>query len=54
MQSRASIEMQALFGVIFSLGVVPTTLMILWTRFFVARWLPENEIKNHAQNHSTP
>jgi membrane protease YdiL (CAAX protease family) len=54
MQSRASIEMQTLFGVIFSLGIVPTTLMILWTRFFVARWLPENEIKNHAQNHSTP
>jgi membrane protease YdiL (CAAX protease family) len=39
MQSRASIEMQALYGVIFSLGIVPTTLMILWTRFFTSRWL---------------
>jgi len=38
-QTRASIEMQALYGVIFSLGVVPTTLMILWTRFFSSRWL---------------
>ena len=38
-QTRASIEIQALYGVIFSLGVVPTTLMILWTRFFSSRWL---------------
>ncbi len=37
MQSRASIEMQALYGIIFSLGIVPTTLMILWTRFFVVK-----------------
>jgi membrane protease YdiL (CAAX protease family) len=40
MQSRASIETQALYGVIFSFGVVPTTLMILWTRIFASRWLP--------------
>ncbi len=39
MQSRASIEMQALYGIVFSLGIVPTTLMILWTRLFVSRWL---------------
>lgn len=37
MQSRASIEMQVLYGVIFSLGIIPTTLMILWTRFFWAQ-----------------
>jgi membrane protease YdiL (CAAX protease family) len=43
MQARASIEIQALYGVIFSLGVVPTTLMILWTRFFSSRWLPGSE-----------
>lgn len=42
MQSRASIEIQALYGVIFSLGIVPTTLMILWTRFFISRWLPSS------------
>lgn len=40
LQSRASIEIQALYGVIFSLGVIPTALMILWTRFFSSRWLP--------------
>ncbi len=38
MQARASIEMQALYGVILSIGVVPTTLMILWARFFLIRW----------------
>jgi membrane protease YdiL (CAAX protease family) len=42
MQSRASIEIQALYGIIFSLGVVPTTLMILWARFFLSRWMPGN------------
>jgi membrane protease YdiL (CAAX protease family) len=40
MQARASIELQALYGVLLSLGVIPTTLMILWTRFFSSRWLP--------------
>jgi membrane protease YdiL (CAAX protease family) len=39
-QARATIEIQVLYGVIFSLGVVPVTLMILWTRFFSSRWLP--------------
>ena len=34
MQSRASIEIQTLYGVVFSLGVVPTALMILWAKFF--------------------
>ena len=38
-QNRASIEIQALYGVIFSLGVIPVTIMILWTRFFSSRWL---------------
>jgi len=42
-QTRASMEIQALYGVIFSLGVVPVTLMILWTRFFSSRWLPGDE-----------
>ncbi len=42
LQVRASIEVQALYGVIFSLGVVPTILMILWTRFFSSRWLPDD------------
>ena len=40
LQTRASIEVQALYGVILSFGVIPVTLMILWTRFFTSRWLP--------------
>ena len=39
-QTRGSIEAQTLYGVIFSLGIMPTALMILWTRYFSARWLP--------------
>ena len=52
MQSRASIEMQALYGVIFSLGIIPTTLMILWTRFFSSRWLRGKEMDGNVQNSS--
>jgi hypothetical protein len=49
LQSRASIELQALYGVVFSLGIVPTALMILWTRFFAKKWLPdEKEIKEQT------
>jgi membrane protease YdiL (CAAX protease family) len=43
LQSRASIEIQALYGVIFSFGLVPTTLMILWARFFTSRWIPGSD-----------
>jgi membrane protease YdiL (CAAX protease family) len=39
-QNRASIEVQVLYGITLSLGVVPVALMILWTRFFSSRWLP--------------
>jgi membrane protease YdiL (CAAX protease family) len=41
MQNRASIEMQALFGVLFSLGIIPVTFMILWAKFYISRWLPK-------------
>jgi len=39
MQSRAAIEIQVLYGVTLSLGVIPVILMILWTTFFTSRWL---------------
>ena len=42
-QTRASIEIQVVYGVIFSLGIVPTTLMILWTKFFSSRWLTNSQ-----------
>lgn len=42
-RTRGSIEIQVLYGMIFSLGIVPTTLMILWTRFFSSRWLTSSQ-----------
>ncbi len=39
LQARASVEMQALYGVIFSLGFVPAALMIAWTRLYTSKWL---------------
>ena len=45
LQVRASIEVQALYGVILSLGAVPVTLMILWTRYFTSRWLPPSDAR---------
>jgi membrane protease YdiL (CAAX protease family) len=53
MQARASIEIQTLYGVVFSLGVVPTILMILWTRFFTSRWLPGDENRSLADVEET-
>jgi membrane protease YdiL (CAAX protease family) len=38
LQETAPIETQVLYIIIFNLGLVPTTLIILWTRFFTARW----------------
>lgn len=40
LQSRASVEVQTLYGVVLTLGIVPTTLMIPWTRFLASRWMP--------------
>ena len=46
MQTSASVETQVLYGVTFSLGIIPTTLMILWTKFFTSKWLPTD---NHYE-----
>jgi membrane protease YdiL (CAAX protease family) len=43
LQASASLETQVLYGVTFSLGIVPTTLMILWTKFFSSKWLSGKE-----------
>lgn len=39
MQASASVETQVLYGVTLSLGIVPVTLMILWTKYFTSKWL---------------
>jgi len=37
-QNNASVPVQAVYGVVFTLGIIPTILMILWTRWFTTRW----------------
>jgi membrane protease YdiL (CAAX protease family) len=41
MIDRAGTDSQVLYQIIFSFGVLPTTLMILWTRFYSKKWLPQ-------------
>jgi hypothetical protein len=38
LQASASVQIQATYGVLFSFGLVPTTLMILWVLAFTAVW----------------
>jgi membrane protease YdiL (CAAX protease family) len=38
LQAAASVQTQAAYGVLFSFGLVPTTLMILWVIAFTAVW----------------
>jgi membrane protease YdiL (CAAX protease family) len=37
-QQYASIPMQAVYGVVFTMGIVPVLLMIFWTRIFSTWW----------------
>jgi membrane protease YdiL (CAAX protease family) len=37
-QTNASIQAVAIYGVVFTFGIIPTILMILWTRLFTTRW----------------
>ena len=37
-QTNASIQAVAVYGVVFTFGIIPTILMILWTRLFTTRW----------------
>jgi membrane protease YdiL (CAAX protease family) len=37
-QNNASVPLQAAYGVVFTLGIIPTMLMVLWTRLFSTWW----------------
>jgi membrane protease YdiL (CAAX protease family) len=39
----ASIEQEVVYQIVLAFGILPTTLMILWTRFFTSRWLPRDD-----------
>lgn len=49
LQNSATIEIQTLYGVIFSLGILPSTMMILWARFFINRWIPGSQDQLNQQ-----
>ncbi|MBN2045722.1 MAG: CPBP family intramembrane metalloprotease [Anaerolineales bacterium] len=37
-QKNASLPVQAVYGVVFTLGIIPTVLMMFWTRLFTTWW----------------
>jgi membrane protease YdiL (CAAX protease family) len=43
-QANASTISIVIYGVIFTFGIIPTVLMILWTRFFTKHWLKTQEV----------
>ena len=43
LQMWASVEVQVVYGIIFSFGIIPTALMILWTKFYTSRWLGSSQ-----------
>ena len=40
MISRGGVENQIVYQIIFSFGILPTTLMIIWSKFYTRKWLP--------------
>ena len=38
LQANASTSTVAVYGILFTFGILPTALMILWTRFFTTHW----------------
>ena len=39
MIDRAAVPGEVLYQIVFSFGILPTALMIVWTRFFSKKWL---------------
>jgi hypothetical protein len=37
-QSNASVEIQSFYGIVFFFGLIPTTLSIIWIRYFLKKW----------------
>ena len=42
----APVELHVLYAIIFHEGIIPTTLSILWIRFYMSRWFPISENEN--------
>jgi membrane protease YdiL (CAAX protease family) len=48
LQINATPAVEALYGVIFSLGIVPTALMILWVRYLSFKWSVFQEVVSNT------
>jgi membrane protease YdiL (CAAX protease family) len=48
LQINATPAVEALYGVIFSLGIVPTVLMILWVRYLSFKWSVFQEVVSNT------
>ena len=54
-QGLAPIGVQAIYGVVFSFGIVPVVFMILWTSFFTRKWLfPQQSASAGASSPQQP
>jgi hypothetical protein len=49
----ASTETEVLYQIVIAFGILPTTRMILWTRFFTSRWLPANKKQDSLDANET-
>lgn len=38
LQENAAMQTQIIYGIILTMGIIPTVLMVLWTRFFSTKW----------------
>ncbi len=45
-QLKASMEVQALYGIIFTFGLLPATLMISWIKYFTSKWPFKHALTN--------
>ena len=48
LQMNATPAVEALYGVIFSVGIVPTALMILWVRYLSIKWSVFQEVVSNT------
>lgn len=48
MQSQATMGLQVLYGMTFSFGIVPVTLMLLWIKVFTGRWPFPYQLKRES------
>ena len=48
MQNQASVEIQVLYGVTFTFGGIPVSLMIAWVKFYTGKWRGKRLLSDRA------